>query len=321
MEEFEFDEFVDAVLGFGECARCAARQYVDRSGWKDLLQSPDRRNRRDEVADVIDLHHQDPLDLIVMEQGVAGVYRLDWFVVGTVVVGVARQARTEIWITAGEYGLPTFLEMAKIEYVFQAITAGGFVMQQRCIRRVYDELAALVSAQAEVEIVVDDLVRFLEAAERLVDAAPHQHAGAGHCNDVALGQCKTEIARIIRWGETEGMARDAWRGKEHARVLHLVIGVEQLRTDHRHFRPIDMFQHDIEPIRLDHFDVVIQEQQVLAGGCFNADIVEMRPVEFVRHRHDLVGVLLQPELPGDLIVGNVIDADDLEISIRGAFAQ
>ena len=89
MEEFEFDEFVDAVLDFGECARRAARQYVDRGGGKDLLQPPDRRDRRDEVADVIDLHHQDPLDVVVTEQRMAGVYRLDRFIIRPIVVGMS----------------------------------------------------------------------------------------------------------------------------------------------------------------------------------------------------------------------------------------
>ena len=41
-------------------------------------------------------------------------------------------------------------------------------------------------------------------------------------------------------------------------------------------------------------------------------IVEVRPVERIRHRNDLVGVLLQPDLPCDLAVRDVVDADDLD---------
>ena len=45
-------------------------------------------------------------------------------------------------------------------------------------------LPASMRAQTEVQIVVDDLVRFLKSTKRLIDATPHQHAGAGHCDDV-----------------------------------------------------------------------------------------------------------------------------------------
>ncbi len=55
------------------------------------------------------------------------------------------------------------------------------------------------------------------------------------------------------------------RGKEHAGVLHLAVGIQQLRTDDADLGPLRMFQQRIEPVGLDDLDVVVQEQQVLAG--------------------------------------------------------
>ena len=176
-------------------------------------------------------------------------------------------------------------------------------------------------AQAEVQVVVDDLVGFLKTAERLKDTAPHQHAGAGHGDDIALRQRQAEIARLVGRGKAERVARDAPRGKEHARVLHLAAGIQQLRPHHRHLRPLRVLEQCVQPVRLGHLDIVVQEQQVLAGRGLHAAVVEMRPVERVRHRHDLVGVLLQPDLPRDLTVRNVVDADDLEVAIGGTLAQ
>ena len=72
MEELEFDELIDAVFHLGECARGAAGKHIDRCRGKDLLEPPDRRNCRDEIADMIDLHHQDAPDVAVPEQRVAG---------------------------------------------------------------------------------------------------------------------------------------------------------------------------------------------------------------------------------------------------------
>ena len=151
--------------------------------------------------------------------------------------------------------------------------------------------------------------------------APHQHAGAGHRDDIALRQRQAEIAGFVGRGEAERVARDAPRGEEHAGVLHLAVGIQQLRPDHRHLRPLHMFEQRVQPVRLHHLDVVVQEQQILARRRRHAAVVEMRPVERIRHRHDLVGVLLQPDLPRDLPVRNVVDADDLEVAIGGALAQ
>ena len=89
VEEFELDEFVDAVLDLGKGTRGAARQHVDRGGWKDLLQPAHRRDRGHEVADVIDLHHQDPLDVRMAEQRMPGEDRLHRFIVRPVVVRMA----------------------------------------------------------------------------------------------------------------------------------------------------------------------------------------------------------------------------------------
>ena len=250
-----------------------------------------------------------------------GEYGLGRLVVRAVVVGVARQTRVEVGIAGGEQRAPPRLEVPQIEDILQPVAAGRLVVHQRGVWREHDQLPGAMRAQAEVEVVVDDLVRFLEATERFVDAAPHQHAGAGHRNDIALCQGQAEVTRFVGRGEAERVARDATCRQEHTGVLHLAVGIQQLRPDHRHLRPLRMFQQRVQPIRLDHLDVVVQEQQILAGCRLDPAVVELRPVERLRHRHDPVGVLLQPDLPRDLTGGNVVDADDLEVAIRRAIPQ
>ena len=201
-------DLVDAVLDLGEGASSAAGQHMDRGSRKYLLQLPDRRDRCHEVADVIDLHHQDPLDVRVAEQRVPSEYRLYGFVVRTIIIRMARQAWAEIRIAGSEQRAPACFELVDIEHVRLTIAAGSLIVHQRGMWRVHNQLARPVRPQAEVQTVVDDFMRFLEAAECLIDTASHQHAGAGHRDDTALRQRQAKIAG----GEGEGEGRGKGEG-------------------------------------------------------------------------------------------------------------
>ena len=86
MEEFEFDELVDAVLDLGEGTRGATGQHMDSRGRKQLLQAANGRDRGDEVADMINLHHQNSLDLGVAEQRMPGEHGFHRFVIRPIIV-------------------------------------------------------------------------------------------------------------------------------------------------------------------------------------------------------------------------------------------
>ena len=116
------------------------------------------------------------------------------------------------------------------------------------------------------------------------------------------------------------MAADAG-AEEHAGVLHLAGRIQQLRADDAHFRSLGMLQQHFQPIVLRDLDVVVQEQQVFAVGRRGCKVVEARPVEGFRSVDDAIGILLQPDLPCHLAVGDVVDADDLVIRVRRPGAQ
>ena len=106
------------------------------------------------------------------------------------VVMVFRQMRVEIRI-AGDKDMPPFaLEHGGVVFVVEGGAADHLVMDQRRVRGIDVEEPALPGAQAIIDIVVDDPVRFVEAAERVESRPPRQQAGAGNGDDVALGQAR-----------------------------------------------------------------------------------------------------------------------------------
>ena len=102
------------------------------------------------------------------------------------IVGMTRQVRIEIRIARSELRLPVIVEMREVIHVLQPFPAGEFVMDQCRIGRENCQIAGLVGSQAEIQIVVDDLVRFIETTQGFEQFAPHQQAGAGHGHDIAL---------------------------------------------------------------------------------------------------------------------------------------
>src|SRR4051812_19243639 len=96
--------------------------------------------------------------------------------------------------------------------------------------------------QAEIQVIVGDLVRFIEAAEPLEHAPPHQHAGTGHGDDVALRQVKAEITRIVTGSETERMPAYSVILKKHPGVLDLAVAIQKLWSNKADVRPLRMFQ-------------------------------------------------------------------------------
>ena len=127
-------------------------------------------------------------------------------------------------------------------------------------RRVDALQAALMDLKAEIEVVVDDRMRLVEAAEIPERLGADQHAGAGHGDHVALGERKAEIAGIVGGREAEGMARQRPPGQKHPGMLHLAVGVKELGPDHAHLRPPRVVEQSLEPVRLDDLDVVVEEQ-------------------------------------------------------------
>ena len=211
--------------------------------------------------------------------------------------------------------------MRQVVIVLDLRPAGQFVVDQAGIGREDRAQPGAMGAQAEVQVVVDDTMRFVEAAQPVEDLPPHQHAGAGDRDYVALGQRQAEIARLVLGIEPKRVPAQAIASKEHAGVLHLAVGIQQLRPGDADPRLLRMFQQRIQPVVLHDFDVIVQEQQEPPIRGLGRFVIELRPVERVGNIDDFVGMPLHPGLPRLHLRGDVVHYDDFVIAVRRLLPQ
>src|SRR5690349_18737577 len=105
MKKLKVDELVDTITDLCEAACGPTGQHVYRRLRKHLLETAQRWNRSDKIADMIDLHRQDALDVVMAEHRMASKYGFSRFVVWVVIIGMARQPRTEIRIAGSKLSL------------------------------------------------------------------------------------------------------------------------------------------------------------------------------------------------------------------------
>ena len=264
---------------------------------------------------MIQLDHQDPLDLGDGEQRRTGDHPLHRLIVRAVILGLLRQPGIEVRITGRERSLPCSAEMRQVEYIPHTRPAGQFVMNQRCIRCIYRQHSRSVGTQAKIQIIIDDLVRLVELAETIEHLPPHQHARAGHRYRVALRQCQPEIIWVVGRGEAERVPPNPVVRQKHTGMLDFAVAIQQLRPHDCNLGPLGMFHQRIQPFVVRNLDIVVQEQQILAVRRRRGAVVEYRPVERIRDIDDLVGVLSQPGFHLWQRRGNVIDTDDFVVGI------
>src|SRR6185437_4511833 len=145
---------------------------------------------------MVELDREDVPDGVAPEQRAARMQQLQRFGLVRIVVVVEAQMQMMEAIPRAETPPPPASESLPVELVAKVIAAGELVVNQHRVRGVDDALAPLPGAQAIVDVIVDDVVRFVEPALRLEFAAPDHEAGAGHGDDVALAEAQAEIARI-----------------------------------------------------------------------------------------------------------------------------
>ena len=95
------------------------------------------------------------------------------------------------------------------------------------MRREDRDQPLLPGPQAVIEIVVDDEMSLVEAAEPVEGFPPGHQARAGQRDDVALGAGQAEIAGLIFREVTEGVASLAHRREKQPGMLDPPVGVEQ----------------------------------------------------------------------------------------------
>src|SRR5580704_9195393 len=247
------------------------------------------RDRRDEIADMVKLDGEDPSNLLAGDQRVTRVNQLERLGIGRKIITLPGQRWVIKRVPRRQLVSPTLVERGRVEIIGNRGTAGEFVVDQRRKGCVDDPPAAGTGAQAEIDVVIDDVVSLIKPAEGIELAAAYQEASAGNRNDIARRQRQAKIAEIVFGGEAERMSPAA-RHPKYAGVLDFAVGIEQTSANDTNFGLLGIFKQRVEPPWFDNFHVIVEKQQKLATRSLSREVIEARPVELFGGLDDLVGI-------------------------------
>ena len=77
-----------------------------------------------------------------------------------------------------------------------------------------------------------------------------------------MSASKLEVPGIVLGEVPEGVPAILVRPHDHAGVLEAPVGVEQLGADDPDLGPLGVLEHRLDPVRRDHRDVIVQEDDV-----------------------------------------------------------
>src|SRR6185437_8895223 len=173
------------------------RQNLDARRWEMVLEAPDRRGRADAVAEMVKLDDEDTPDAVAVEKRAGDTDGLGEFVVDDKVVDMRRQGRMVVRVTLSEHPGPLPLERPLVEMVGGLRPRRLLVVDQRRIGGIDAQEAGATNLEAEIEVVIGDVVRLVEPAELTKQFTPGHQAGAGQRRDVALRPREPEIAELV----------------------------------------------------------------------------------------------------------------------------
>ncbi|MEJ0045486.1 MAG: hypothetical protein WDN04_04620 [Rhodospirillales bacterium] len=158
-----------------------------------------------------------------------------------VMVGFGHQPAAVERVAAHQRDAPFGAEARAVVGVLDVGAAGQLVVHQLGVGREDDRQAVALRAQAEIQVVVDDVVGFVETAEPFEDIAADHLAGAGHRSHFAHDTGHAEGAVVGALGEAERVARMGFR-QVLAAVLHFAVRVEQPGADDADLGALRLFQ-------------------------------------------------------------------------------
>ena len=185
-------------------------------------------------------------------------------------------------------------------------------------------VARLPHTDTEIHIVEGHGIALVQAVHLIIDLPADEQAGGGIAVNilhivqpphVAIG-CRREILVQV--------ARHAADAKADAGMLNGVIGVEQLCTHTAHPLLLGVHDHFLQPVGGDDLGIVVEQQQVFAGGILLAKVVQGAVIEALAlpgHDLEVVRVFLLHPLVGAEGLGLlavVFDEDELKIRVGGA---
>src|ERR1019366_2530840 len=171
-------------------------------------------------------------------------------------------------------------------------------VRQVGMRGINAAVPRLADAKTKVDIgMADRRIDRVETADRAKQFRWYREHGAADQrylpNALSHVEMRVRIGRI----RMERRANEASYAGDHASVLDVAVLVQQLRSDDADAGKRQIFEQGLDPVRLYHADVVIEEYQVVALGDFRAGIAFIRKIEgfVIRHPRNLPlpGVWLQ----------------------------
>ena len=140
----------------------------------------------------------------------------------------------------------------------------GLIMMEYRIGIIYHELAQLSDLQAVVDIVECDHQLLGQPADRIVQGFLRQHARRRDRAVVLRRQRPVEVAVLIFIQPYKCMPRYAAEAHDHSGMLYRIVLVQQAAARHSHVVTLAVAQHLPDGIGIDHLDVVVHQQQILA---------------------------------------------------------
>ena len=160
------------------------------------------------------------------------------------------------------------------------VPGGRLVVEEDGVRRVDHPVAALADPQAHVHVVEGHgQVLRVEATDLIEDRPPHHGAREGDGAAVADDARKLEVPGIVLGEVPEGVPAIPVRPQDHAGVLEAPVGVEQLGADDPDLGPLGVLEHRLDPVRRDHRDVVVEEDDVRGVDEGHRGVVDGRVIE------------------------------------------
>lgn len=163
----------------------------------------------------------------------------------------------------------------------------GFMVDEYRPRFVEGLPAPRVQLETEIDVIEGNReIDFIKAADLQKLLLTHDETGSGDGTDLLWQAIAKKITPVLVTQismRVRGTAADA---RDNAGMLQRAIRVEQASADRTDVGAHCLADQQEEPIAVDHFDVIVEEAQVVASRMLNCSVVQRGKVEGPREPQD-----------------------------------
>src|SRR5690606_14583080 len=149
------------------------------------------------------------------------------------------------------------------------------MMDQAGVRRPDITQACLLRTQAQIYVVAYNRQLLIKTTEFLEALASQHQAGTSAGRNIPHTTIQFQIDAFARQLFVEQVARSAAViNEEYTCVLYRAVRIQQQAADRANGVAQRLFNHGFQPVWLDGFDIVVQEQQLLAMAVLHSYVVQ-----------------------------------------------